>query len=55
MGIKEVTLYSFSIENFKRSNEEVNGLMKLTEKILAKLVKQKYALESIFIIRVEKK
>ncbi|PAV75855.1 hypothetical protein WR25_14116 isoform D [Diploscapter pachys] len=46
IGIKEVTLYSFSIENFKRSNEEVNGLMQLTEKILTKLVKQKERMET---------
>ena len=29
IGITEVTAYAFSIENFKRSKEEVDGLMKL--------------------------
>ncbi|KAL1131748.1 hypothetical protein AAG570_011361 [Ranatra chinensis] len=29
LGIPEVTVYAFSIENFKRSEEEVNGLMEL--------------------------
>lgn len=29
LGIHEVTVYSFSIENFKRSEEEVNSLMEL--------------------------
>eukprot|EP00026_Physarum_polycephalum_P009946 Phypoly_transcript_10086.p1 GENE.Phypoly_transcript_10086~~Phypoly_transcript_10086.p1 ORF type:complete len:370 (+),score=45.50 Phypoly_transcript_10086:139-1248(+) len=30
LGIKEVTVYAFSIENFKRPKEEVDGLMDLT-------------------------
>ncbi|KAG8143148.1 hypothetical protein E2320_000414 [Naja naja] len=29
LGIREVTVYAFSIENFKRSQEEVEGLMQL--------------------------
>ncbi|KAG5679639.1 hypothetical protein PVAND_009196 [Polypedilum vanderplanki] len=29
IGIKEVTVYAFSIENFKRSQDEVNAIMKL--------------------------
>ncbi|XP_023951077.2 dehydrodolichyl diphosphate synthase complex subunit DHDDS [Bicyclus anynana] len=29
LGIPEVTVYAFSIENFKRSQEEVDGLMEL--------------------------
>ena len=32
LGIPEVTVYAFSIENFKRSQEEVDGLMELAEK-----------------------
>lgn len=39
LGIKEVTVYAFSIENFKRSDEEVEALMSLArdrfEKLLA--------------------
>ena len=31
MGIREVTVYAFSIENFKRSKDEVKGLMELAE------------------------
>ncbi|CAK5005701.1 unnamed protein product [Meloidogyne enterolobii] len=31
VGIQEVTLYAFSIENFKRSESEVKGLMELAE------------------------
>jgi hypothetical protein len=30
LGIKEVTVYAFSIENFKRPKEEVEALMELT-------------------------
>jgi ditrans,polycis-polyprenyl diphosphate synthase len=29
LGIKEISLFCFSIENFNRKQEEVNGLMKL--------------------------
>ncbi|GMR31773.1 hypothetical protein PMAYCL1PPCAC_01968, partial [Pristionchus mayeri] len=31
LSVEEVTVYAFSIENFKRSEEEVNGLMRLAE------------------------
>ncbi|RDD45866.1 Dehydrodolichyl diphosphate synthase complex subunit DHDDS [Trichoplax sp. H2] len=31
LGIKEVTVYAFSIENFKRSKKEVEDLMKLAK------------------------
>ncbi|VDK43957.1 unnamed protein product [Anisakis simplex] len=39
--VTEVTIYAFSIENFKRSEEEVNGLMKLFENKLHKLFEEK--------------
>lgn len=29
LGIKEVSVYAFSIENFKRPQEEVDSLMEL--------------------------
>lgn len=29
LGVKEVTVYAFSIENFKRSEDEVNMLFRL--------------------------
>jgi undecaprenyl diphosphate synthase len=38
MGVKYLTLYSFSIENWNRPSEEVNGLMKLLEYYLKKEV-----------------
>lgn len=31
LGVQMVTVYAFSIENFKRSEEEVQGLMRLAE------------------------
>ena len=36
LGIKFLTLYAFSIENWKRPSSEVNGLMKLLENFLKK-------------------
>ncbi|XP_076372734.1 dehydrodolichyl diphosphate synthase subunit isoform X2 [Tachypleus tridentatus] len=41
LGIVEVTLYAFSIENFKRSEEEVNGLMELARDKFRKLLEEK--------------
>ncbi|KIH50857.1 di-trans,poly-cis-decaprenylcistransferase-like protein, partial [Ancylostoma duodenale] len=45
LGVREVTVYAFSIENFKRSSEEVDGLMKLAEEKFAKLLAQREKLE----------
>ncbi|XP_078042359.1 dehydrodolichyl diphosphate synthase subunit [Augochlora pura] len=41
LGIEEVTFYAFSIENFKRKQEEVNGLMDLAEQKFQKLLSEK--------------
>uniref|UniRef100_A0A1I8B7K7 Alkyl transferase n=1 Tax=Meloidogyne hapla TaxID=6305 RepID=A0A1I8B7K7_MELHA len=38
VGIKEVTVYAFSIENFKRSESEVKGLMELAEHKFSQLL-----------------
>ena len=38
--VKYVTLYSFSTENWNRPKEEVNGLLRLLEKSIAKEVKE---------------
>ena len=38
LGIKIVTVYAFSIENFKRPNDEIEGLMKLFVKNFKRLV-----------------
>eukprot|EP00128_Syssomonas_multiformis_P000897 Colp12_sorted_trinity150504_noHs@36201 len=39
-GVKVVTVYAFSIENFKRSRDEVDGLMELAKEKLLKLVQK---------------
>ena len=39
LGIKCVTVYAFSIENFKRSAEEVDALMELAETTLLEFTK----------------
>ncbi|KAE8623885.1 hypothetical protein XENTR_v10005767 [Xenopus tropicalis] len=41
LGICEVTVYAFSIENFKRSAEEVEGLMELARQKFARLLEEK--------------
>ena len=41
MDIKEVTVYAFSIENFKRSSDEVNGLLDLAREKFQKLIEEK--------------
>eukprot|EP00118_Oscarella_pearsei_P008626 m.45499 g.45499 ORF g.45499 m.45499 type:complete len:353 (+) comp33611_c0_seq2:242-1300(+) len=40
LGINEVTVYAFSIENFKRSKDEVEGLMELAKKSFARLLEE---------------
>jgi ditrans,polycis-polyprenyl diphosphate synthase len=37
LGVKCVSVYAFSIENFKRSKEEVDALMNLAEEKLEEL------------------
>lgn len=39
LGVKYLTVYAFSTENWKRSNEEVAGLMKLFRSYLKKCIK----------------
>ena len=39
MGVKYLTVYAFSTENWKRSREEVEGLMKLFRSYLKKCIK----------------
>ena len=41
LGINEVTVYAFSIENFKRSADEVNGLMDLFRVKMRDLIDEK--------------
>ena len=39
LGVKYLTVYAFSTENWKRSKEEVDGLMKLFRNYLKKCIK----------------
>lgn len=41
LGIPEVTVYAFSIENFKRSQDEVDGLMELAKQKFDRLMEEK--------------
>ncbi|XP_048881873.1 dehydrodolichyl diphosphate synthase complex subunit DHDDS isoform X1 [Brienomyrus brachyistius] len=45
LDIREVTVYAFSIENFKRSKEEVDGLMELARQKFQKLLEEQGNLE----------
>ncbi|CAG0884662.1 unnamed protein product, partial [Cyprideis torosa] len=47
LGIPEVTVYAFSIENYKRSEQEVAGLMKLAREKLEELLKSRSELEEL--------
>jgi undecaprenyl diphosphate synthase len=41
LEIREVTVYAFSLENFKRSEEEVEGLLKMAVEKFERLMKEK--------------
>ncbi|KAM9606990.1 dehydrodolichyl diphosphate synthase complex subunit DHDDS isoform X3 [Harpia harpyja] len=45
LGIREVTVYAFSIENFKRSKEEVDGLMDLARQKFSRLLEEQESLK----------
>uniref|UniRef100_A0A671K5M6 Alkyl transferase n=1 Tax=Sinocyclocheilus anshuiensis TaxID=1608454 RepID=A0A671K5M6_9TELE len=45
LGIHEVTVYAFSIENVKRSKEEVDGLMELARQKFSRLLTEQENLE----------
>ena len=42
LGVRCVSVYAFAIENFKRSQEEVNALMTLAEDKLTEMCKHGY-------------
>jgi ditrans,polycis-polyprenyl diphosphate synthase len=44
LGVQEVTLYAFSIENFKRSKEEVGGLLGMAKQKFEKLLRERQKL-----------
>ena len=41
LGVEEVTVYAFSIENFKRPQEEVDKLMTFAKEMFEKLIQEK--------------
>lgn len=41
LGIIEITVYAFSIENFNRTEEEVSGLMELAKCKFVRLLEEK--------------
>ncbi|XP_037683994.1 dehydrodolichyl diphosphate synthase complex subunit DHDDS isoform X1 [Choloepus didactylus] len=45
LGIMEVTVYAFSIENFKRSKSEVDGLMDLAREKFSRLMEEQEKLQ----------
>ena len=45
MNIKEVSVYAFSIENFKRSEDEVNALFDLAREKFQRLLDEKLAVK----------
>lgn len=52
MGVQEVTVYAFSIENFKRSKEEVDGIFDLARDKFRRLLSEKDKLMELG-IRIE--
>lgn len=43
LGVKAITVYAFSIDNFRRGTEEVNALMALAEQKLLELMEVRVA------------
>ena len=48
LGVKCVTVFAFSIENFKRSEDEVNALMDLAEVKLLELTEHGWVLGKLY-------
>lgn len=46
LGVKEVSVYAFSAENFKRSKEEVDGLMELARRKFQRIMEEKDKLQA---------
>lgn len=41
LNIQEVTVYAFSIENFKRTKDEVDGLIELAKQKFERLLEER--------------
>jgi ditrans,polycis-polyprenyl diphosphate synthase len=52
LGVRCVSAYAFAIENWKRSPEEVNALMKLAEEKLVEMAQHGYV-ASLFVCSVQ--
>lgn len=52
LGIPEVTVYAFSIENFKRTQDEVNDLMSLARNKFQRLLDERYLFYNHFFLRL---
>lgn len=46
LGVQEVSVYAFSAENFKRSKEEVDGLMELARRKFERIMEEKDKLQA---------
>lgn len=53
LHIRCVTVYAFSIENFKRSEAEVDALMDLAKRKLEELCQQGYVMRLSPYLRIE--
>lgn len=51
LGVRCVSVYAFAIENFKRSQEEVDALMTLAETKLTEISQHGYAMSAYLTIR----
>lgn len=47
MDVKEITVYAFSIENFKRSKEEVDGLFNLAREKFERLLNEREKIDEL--------
>lgn len=47
MDVKEVTVYAFSIENFKRSQEEIDGIFDLAREKFKRLLEEKDKIDEL--------
>jgi ditrans,polycis-polyprenyl diphosphate synthase len=47
LGVKVVTVYAFSIDNFNRTQDEVDALMNLAEEKFDQIIREEYASLSI--------
>lgn len=54
LGVRCVSVYAFAIENFKRSQEEVDALMTLAETKLAEMSRHGYAICARCLVNIDR-